>query len=205
MLRVISTSDLSLEDLRDLSKELGPDFEMDVDERQRFYRSYVPPSWIKFLAEADWWTNLLGLYVGLYIAEIVKEAGKDTWKNRAKIPPLAVAAGGRIKQFALGLRRLRSRLAPRTRIDIGLPFPDDYDGTCLELAGTDDDELALQIALFVYFLPDVANLIRDEGLTRSSVATGLQLRLRVLGLSLEVSWQDEALRKQVRLLKFVSP
>jgi len=199
-MRVKSTNDISLEDLRKLGTELGPDFEIVVDESQRFYKSGDAPSWVRFFADADWWIKLLAAYAGLYIAEIVKEAGKDTWKNRSRILSAGIAAGDRVKQFAVALGHLRNRLAQKTRIEIGLPFPDDYDGTSLELVGTSVDELAVQVAVFLHHLPALLDLMRSEGLSRSTVATGLQLLL-LPDLSLEVSWQDSSLKKQTRVVR----
>ena len=77
-MRALSTADISLDYLRQLSSELGPEFGLDVDERQVVFKSAHPPSWIVFFADADWWIKALTAYAGLYVAEIVKEAGKQT-------------------------------------------------------------------------------------------------------------------------------
>jgi hypothetical protein len=61
------------------------------------------------------------------------------------------------------------------------------------------DELAVQIAAFVHHLPALQALIRDEGLTRSTIATGIQLELQP-DLSLKASWQDGSLKWQTRML-----
>ena len=198
-MRIKWTKDISLEDLLKLAAELGNDFEIQIDETPRLYKGGVSPSWVRFLAEADWWINLLKVYAAIYVAGIVTEAAKDTWKNRSKMVSATVAAGNRVKQFAVALTSLRNVLAPRTGIEIGLPFPDDYDGTCPEVAGTDVDELAAQLAVFVQYLPTLVDLIRKEGLSRASVATGIQL-VMLPDLALEVSWQDGSLKKQTREL-----
>ena len=139
---------------------------------------------------------------GLYLAEIVKEAGKDTWKNRAKIWSATVTAVHRVNQFATALGRLRSRLRSKTRIEVGLPVPNGNDGTRLELEGSDVDELALQLALFVHHLPTLLDLMRKEKFDRSSVASGIQLKL-LSDASLQVSWQDHgAFQKGTRVLSF---
>jgi hypothetical protein len=196
-MRVYSTSDIPLEDLHKLSDDLGPDFELQVDESQMFYKGGVPPSWVVFFATPDWLIKALELYAGLYVAEIVKEAGKDTWKNRKKITS---AAGDRIRQFAVALGKLRTRLSLGTRVQIGLPLPDDHDGTRLELVGTDVDDLAFQIAVFVHHLPALMSLIKQENLGRGRVAAGIHLQI-LADASLEVWWQDNtSLEKQVRLL-----
>jgi hypothetical protein len=198
-MRIKWTRDVSVEELREFSADLGSDFGIAIDERPRVYKGGVPPSWIRLYADADWWIKGLSAYAALYVAEIVKEAAKDTWKNRGKIASAAVATGGRIRQLALALAKLRSRLRPETGIEIGLPFPDDYDGTLFEVTGDDVDELAAQCAVFVHYLPALMKLIREEELGRASVATGIQIAVRA-DLSLEVSWQDGSLAKQKRVL-----
>jgi hypothetical protein len=200
-MRALSTGDIPLDDLRDLTTQLGPDFGMEIDKRQVVFKSIDPPSWVVFFAEADWWIKVLLASAGLYFAEIVKEAGKDTWKNRAKILSAAAATGDRVRQLAVALASFRRRLAERTRISIGLPTPNDYDGTRFELVGADVDELVVQLAAFVHYLPALAVLMREERLDRVRVATGIRLRMRA-DFSLEVSWQDSSLKKQTRVLTF---
>jgi hypothetical protein len=199
-MQVKSTSDISLEDVRQLATELGADFELEVEDHQIVYKSHDAPSWVRLFANADWWIKLLAAYASLYFAEIAKEAGKETWKNRGKIASAAFAAGDRIKQFAVGLGHLRSRLPRKTRLEIALPFPDDYDGTILELTGSTVDELSPQVALFVHHLPTLLDLMRSEGLGRGSIATGIHLTI-LSDLSLHVAWQDGSLKKQTRVLK----
>jgi hypothetical protein len=129
-MRVKWTKDVSLADLLTLRDELGTEFDLHIDETPRLYKSDVP-SWVRFLAEADWYTKVLGGYAALYVAEIVKEAAKETWKSRSKIISEAVGVGNRIKHFATALANLRNRTAPETLLEIVVPFPDDYDGTIL--------------------------------------------------------------------------
>jgi hypothetical protein len=160
-----------------------------VDEEQVFLLSGDPPSFVTFLAHADWWVRLLAGYAALYVAELVKEAAKDTWKNRARTMSIVKAAGNRIRRFAEGVGQLRGRLSPRTAIAVGLPTPTPFDSTRLTLQGSDTDELALQLSLFVHHLPAVGAFIEAEGLDRERVATAIILKLLDDG-SLEVWWQD---------------
>ncbi|HEX6284826.1 MAG TPA: hypothetical protein VFZ71_08125, partial [Pyrinomonadaceae bacterium] len=140
----------------------------------------------------------------LYVAEIVKEAGKDTWKHRAKALSAAVAAANLIKRFGTALASLRRRLPSRTRIEIALPIPDDYFCTRVELIGTDADDLAIQTALFVHHLPALVELMRDEQLDRRNVAGGISLTL-LPDASLHVRWQDsDTLREHTRTVPFTS-
>jgi hypothetical protein len=85
-----------------------------------------------------------------------------------------------------------------------LPIPDDYFCTRVELTGTDADDLAVQIALFVHHLPALVELMRDEELDRRNVAGGILLTL-LPDASLHVRWQDnDALREHTRTVPFKS-
>ncbi len=201
-MRAQSTADISLETLHAIGAELGADFQFEVDESQIILESAEPPSWVTFLAEADWWVKAMAAYAALYIAEIVKEAGKDTWKHRAKALSAAVVAANLIKRFGTALANLRKRLPSRTRIEIALPIPDDYFCTCVELIGTEADDFAVQIALFVHHLPALVKLMRDEELDCHNVDGGISLKLLPDG-SLYVRWQDnDTLREHTRTVPF---
>lgn len=194
-----STSDVPLDLLRELRDELAPAIELEVGDRQTFFRSAEPPSWVAFLAESEWWVKVLGAYAALYVAEIVKEAAKDTWKARGKAIAAAKVATRGIANLAAKLASLRERLAFRTRIHVGLPFPDEHFATRLEIAGSDAHEIAVQIALFVHYLPALNRLIESERLSDETVATGILLRL-LPDASLEVSWSDARSLSPIRRL-----
>lgn len=201
-MRARSTSDISLTTLQAVSAELSGDFQLEVDESQIFLRSAEPPSWVTFIAEADWWVKAMAAYAALYIAEIVKEAGKDSWKNRAKVVSAAIAGVNLIKRFASSLGNLKKRLPSRTRMEIALPIPDDYFCTRVELIGTDADDLAVQVALFVHHLPTLVALMREEALDRRNVAGGISLKLLPDG-SLHIRWQDnDELREHSKTIPF---
>lgn len=201
-MRAQSTADISLEILRAVGEELGTDFHLEIDERQIFLKSAEPPSWVTFIAEADWWVKAMAAYAALYIAEIVKEAAKDTWRNRVKVISSTVAAANVIKRFGAALGNLRKRLPSRTRLEVALPIPNDYFCTRVELLGTDPDDLAVQTALFVHHLPALAALMQDEQLDSRNVAAGISLKLLPDG-SLYVRWQDnDKLREHTRTIPF---
>lgn len=200
-MKAVSTGDIDLSVLRETAEELGPEIELEVSDRQIFLKSAEPPSWVTFLADADWWVQAGAAYAALYVAEIIKEAAKESWKNRAKVISTGVAATGNLMQkFASSLAALRERLGPRTRLEVGLPFPEEYWSTRLEISGSDVAEIALQLALFVHHIPALQALISKQGLDSSSVAAGLRLNLLSDG-SLEVSWQDgQTLHRQQRVI-----
>ena len=184
-----STGDIPLALLDDFREELAPDVELHVEESQAFFRSVEPPSWIALLAEGSWWIKAMGAYAALFVAELVREAGKDTWKNRAEIAKRSASALGKIAVLARRLFALTPRLPTRTTISVGLPFPDEHFATELELTGRDEYEVAAEIALFVRYLPVLEQLLEAESFTRDSIAAGIQLQLQA-DLSLEVTWID---------------
>jgi len=185
-LKITATSDVNPASLERLCSELQPDLDLSLDERSIFLKSAEPPSWIQFVALAPWWIKALGAYAALYVAEIVKEAGKETWKKRAEIARAAAGAGNKILKFARSLVALRERISPRTKFVFGLPVPDDYPGTRLELTGKDESTIAAEIALFVSYLPAIERLIEAEGL-QGKVAFGMTLRIAG-DSSLRVAW-----------------
>jgi len=197
-MKVSSTKDVSLEILRGFAAKLAPGIEVEVDESQIILLSAEPPSWVVFLAEADWWLKVLAVYSALYIAEIVKEAGKATWKGLSNLA--SVRRKDKLNQLAAEVAELRGHLKDRTRIEIGMPVPNHYFATRLELQGTDPAEIAAQIALFLHHLPALKALIKSESLDKEKVAAGIFLKLRPDG-ALEVSWHDqETLEKQQRVI-----
>src|SRR5690349_16561404 len=112
-MRALSTSDIDLNDLRRFGSEIGSEFELKVDDRQIVFKSFGAPSWIMFFADANWWIKGLELSAGLYFGEIIKEAGKQTWQDRAKIAKHISTTGNRIAEFVSGLSKLRKRLPQR--------------------------------------------------------------------------------------------
>ena len=189
-MRVLATSDVPIETIQELNRDLIPDFELEVDDHQIFLKSAEPPSWVTFLANADWWIKVLAAYAAVYIAEIVKEAGKETWKDRGKAVAAGVAAGKGIKKLASGIVKFRQRLLPKTQLRIALPIPDDYFATSLELLGSDPIDLEIQVALFVHHLPALTALILSEQLEHGRVLAGINLKV-LPDASLEVSWVDK--------------
>lgn len=201
-MRVRSTSDIDLEILQGLNADLGAEFAPEVDRRQYFMKSAEPPSWVSFLEQLDWWVKLLGAGAAVFVAEIIKEAAKDTWKNRGKAVSSTLTLANKVKQFATALSRLRKQLPRRTEIAIGIPEPDDHFSTSIELEGDDVDELAVQIALFVHHLPALKKLVHEEKLDKRTVAGGISLRL-LPDASLHVWWQqNDTLEARERTLHF---
>lgn len=195
-MKVVSTTDVSLEVLSDLKAELGPEFDLDIETRVGLH-SAEPPSWVSFIAESQWWVQALAAYAAVYVAEIVKEAGKDTWRNRGKGYAVLGSSTDKLKRFARAIARALSRLRPQTRAIVGLPVPDDIYTTQLYLSSADENELAVELAMFVHHLPLLIKVMENEGITAGRVSGWVGLTLLADG-SLEVSWFDKKSLDQVR-------
>jgi hypothetical protein len=187
-MKLNSTEDVSIDLLRDLAADLKPDLDLEVDERQLVFRAFDAPSWITFVTHLDWWVQLLAGYGALYIAEIVKEAAKETWKNRAT----TIEAAGHtavvvIRRMADAIARLRSELPARTKVALGLPIPSEHIPTQFDLVGSDLDELFLQILVFAIHQDRLSKLIETEILGGDGSLGPLLLKL-LDDNSLEVTW-----------------
>src|SRR6266567_9622734 len=154
-MKALATSDIDPAVLEILRADLAPELELTIDERSIVLKSAEPPSWIQFFADAPWWVKVLGAYATLYVAELVKEAAKETWRERAKLARRTVAAGNTVVKLARSLVKLRGALPGRSKLILGLPVPDDYFGVRFELVGKDEEILAAEISLFVRYVPAI--------------------------------------------------
>jgi hypothetical protein len=188
-MKALATSDIDPRVLRSLRDELSPDLELVLDEHSISLKSFEPPSWVQFFAEGPWWLKTLGAYAALYVAEIVKEAGKQTWKSRAKIVLASVTAGDKVLKLARALAKLRKSLPAHSKLVLGLPVPDDYFGIRYDLVARDEDLMASEIALFVSYIPQVEQLVESEGL-RNGIVTGPLMLLVRDDLALKVTWMN---------------
>jgi hypothetical protein len=199
-MNALATDDIDPALLMRMREELSPDVEMQLDPRVIGLRSVEPPSWVQFFAEAPWWGKALGAYAALYVAEIVKEAGKETWKQRARVAQAVISSTNGLAKFAASLARLRRDLPVRSRLVLGLPVPDDYFGVRFELKGRDEELMAAEIALFVRHVSGIQALIESEAL-KERVTGAVWLTLLERG-AMSVSWMDnDSLTIQERVLE----
>ena len=202
MIKLSSTRDISLKVLQELSEDLRPDFDLEVDEGQVVLLSTEPPSWITFIAQSQWWVQALAAYAAVYVAEIVKEAGKDTWKNRGKALAALRTSNDKLKNFASGIAKTLARLRPTTRAVVAIPIPDEIYATQLYLSSRDENEIALEIAMFVHHLPALVELMDREGLTEGRASGWIGLQLLEDG-SLQVTWfEKQSLEKVHGVIPF---
>jgi len=185
-----STSDVSLEALRQHAAQLPKEWGAEVDDSQMFFKAMEVPSWVSIVAEAPWWAQFLTASVSVYISGIISEAGKDTWRNREKIgaavrkvPESAIRS---LAQFVVSAAEAGNS---RTFVTLAIPFPDEYNTAHLKLQFTSPEELEFLIALFVAHLPALEALWKAEGLIEHRPVGGMSLQFGD-ECSMLVTWLD---------------
>lgn len=186
-MKLLSTDDISDDLVNSFREDLVEIFGEVEDGGRMCLRSQDAPSWIRLVADADLWVHVFAAGGALYIAELIKEAAKETWKSRAKIVAGAVGAGGRIRALAAKIIRFKSLAPERVAVVVALPMPHEYFGVHLQVSSTDPDVLELELALFVHYLPAVKSLIETNERDGHKAATGYFLELEEDG-ALRVSW-----------------
>jgi hypothetical protein len=204
-MKVISTEGVPFDVLDDLIPDLAPDIDLEVDRSQHCFRSFDPPSWVVFLAQCEWWVQLLSGAGALFGAELVKEAAKDTYKHRDKIVEILRSGGSAaLGKLAAGLVKLRDRLPGRTKINIGIPVPNEGFPSTIEVIGVTLEDIELQIKIFAIHQPALSSLIQSEGLEQGKLCGCLRFEVLDDG-SLRVSWRDADMNAMTRVLPLTPP
>lgn len=193
---VESSRDVTLEVLSDFKKELGDDFPVEIG-GQVILLSATPPSFINLIADPSWWLNILGAIAGGFVADLAKDAAKNTWKNRGKAIAMLRQSNDNLKKLAVAITRLLSRLKQNTHIFIGIPVTGETDSTQLFLSSGDENDLTIEIAMFVYYLPALTKLLKTEGLGSGKTCGVIRLNFLEDG-SLEVRWVERRSNIQIR-------
>lgn len=200
-MKIVSTRDISQDILEELRNNLGDEIHADID-TQVALLSAEPPSWFTFIEDADWWIKAFAAYAALYVAEIVREAGKDTWKSRGKALASLRNQADKIRKFAKAISRALSRAPSNTTASVAIPVPDDIYTTSLRLSSRVENEIALEIALFVHHLPAIMDVLSTEGITSGKSSGWVGLRLLDDG-AIEVRWFDrETVEEHRHVLPF---
>lgn len=201
-MKILKTADIPDDALEAFKAELAEDFVVEIDSSLYGFRSVDPPSWIKLAGELAWWQQGLAAYAALYVAEIVKESAKDSWRGRAKAISAVVAAGTKIKRLVGAVGQLGRKLKSNTEIVLFIPIPNDYFGTRLRLSKSDAELSEVEIALFIYHLPQLSALITSHSSNDVQPSTGYFLELRD-DAGMEVLWYDsQTIKKHSVVLPF---
>jgi hypothetical protein len=148
-MQLSATGDVPQSIIETLAKDLCGLTEVEVDRDRMFYKSATSPSWVALLQPLPTWAALLGPCAAVLLTEVLKEAGKDLYRNKAAIGrALTKPVVAPLRIVAEAIARFR-RSGGRTRIEVGAPVPDDHFGTRLRVEGQDVDSIALELALFV--------------------------------------------------------
>lgn len=200
-----STSDVSLEALRQHAASLPKEWGAEVDESQMFFKSMEVPSWVSIVAEAPWWAKFLAASVSVYISGIISEAGKDTWRSREKIVAVArKMPASAIRSLAKFIVSATEAGISRTFVTLAIPFPDEYNTAHLKLQFTSPEELEFLIALFVYHMPALEALWMKEGLLEHRPVGGMSLQFGD-DYSMLVTWLDaQSLTTHDRVLQLTA-
>lgn len=199
MLKIQSTNNVPMEIIKDLASELSLNFDVEAEDGQFFYKSADPPTWITFLAEADWWIKILAAGAAYYVIALINESAKSTWMMVSKKITSKFSKDNPIQIFSTKTAAIVQKLSPNLRLFLSLPIPDEYNSTKLELTLTGNDEIAMQLALFTHHLPGLMELIRSEVSSDDRILGGFQLVLQENG-SLEVVWKTISFSLQKRVL-----
>lgn len=198
-LRIRSTADVALSDLDQLGRDLQPGIDVFVETGQIHLRSEDPPSWVRFVADAPWWLQTMGLYASVYVAELFKEAAKTTWKERATFLSTAGRGVNHLTSLARSLVQFRRARKRSTTLQLALPIPHDYFGVQFELLGREEDLVAAEIAMFVQHVPGIQALLEQEAVRQQ--VTGMVVVQILDDGSAKVTWMDkDSLEFQVTVL-----
>jgi len=189
-IQVNSTADVPLETLRELAATLAPGLVVRVEDRQFFFKSMQAPSWVSFVADADFWIKAFGAYAAIYAAELVKQAATATWRVLAN-RVAGAERGDPLVRFADEIQKLQAAVSADTRIELALPIPDDDHWTTrLEIRTREAADIAAEVSLFVRHLPAIRKVIADFDLAKKA-RSGIKLELLDDG-DMAVTWMDSA-------------
>ncbi len=199
-MKVYSTRGVSIESLHEFCRDAGEALNIEVDESQFVGKSDVSAV-VSLLGEITWWRAMevtaLGV-AGKYLYGLADSAAKEHWSKRKEI---AAGSAAGVKKLASAITKLVQREKPLS-ISVGVPFPDGYFSTHLDLTGTEEEQITTELALFVEHLPQLQTLI--EEMKENKPATGIFLKLLEDG-SLEAYWFDgKNLRKGTRVLRLIT-
>lgn len=187
-MKITWSQGIDIATIQEFEESLGKDLNAALDERGLSYRSPNAPSFVQLLADAPWWAQLLGTAASLLVAEIIKEAGKDAWKQKSKLAAVVAAAGAKMLRLGSSIVSLRENLPKGTTIAVGLPIPDDIFGLRLNL-GESGLDLVDEITIFALYLPLIEKAIERNALSEGKVTGAIFASLHE-DLSLKIAWMD---------------
>lgn len=133
----------------------------------------------------------------------MREAAKASWKIVASNLEAKNIDNDAIKVTASQLIKAKFQAGENAFISIGLPIPDDVYTILLRCKSTNENELSLEISLFVYHLPQLLSYLREHQLEKGIAAGWISLQLLDSG-DLQVKWLNKAsLQEQIDVLQLL--
>lgn len=189
-IEILATDDIPGSLLKEFIESLNEDEHL-AEERSRLALfSGEPPSFVNLLIDAEWWIKAFGFYAAIFLGAIVKEAGKDAWRNKREIPATIGKYGNKFISLIEKIQDLREKLQKKTlcNIIIRLTTYPDYLGTQINLSFASTEEGTLCLAIFTKHVPVLLDFIRDNDIV-SRAATGIHLRINE-DYSISVKWLE---------------
>lgn len=195
-MKIQHTSDVPKAQIDDLYRDLRPYVRVEIDKGIVGYKSTDAPSWIRLIGDLPWWQQAFSAYAALYVAELVKEAAKESWRSRSKVVSAIFSTTNSLRAIARAIKVSADTYETRTEVVLFLPEPDSYFGTGLRLLTDSSDELEVQLALFVHHLAGIREIIDRNSALNSDPATGYFLQISDSG-DMCVEWfHPNTLEKQ---------
>lgn len=165
---------VSLSILEAVQSSMAPDVLLAIGNERESHRADPGYEWISFVASSEWWRAAFATYAAVYVAEIVKEAAKGTWRSRARVAGLATRLGSNLIRLARLLVGAVGQAPANTKLRLRATQGDDYIFV-LESDARSENELTAEILLLTYFLPQVSQWITStfEGQRPSAFAIRL--------------------------------
>ena len=159
------------------------------------------PEFIQLILDAiEWLTPLktaaaffiyhASKFLSSYEKKIAEKAAEATWENREKIKSLLQEGAAKpLRLVASAFATAKARISGHTHVRIGLPIPDDYFATMLEIEETDEVGYAIAIAYFVLKAEQI-----EQELKRHAAEKGIESAVKLTlepGGAFVASWYDE--------------
>ena len=172
MLKITSTNDIDLFIIREALSGVETSIDVEVSERQTFYKAIDVPSWITLSTEWELWLKLGG---GVIASTILANLTNDAYAG--------------IKKVAKATKLLKSKYPVKTKINLSVPFPNEQQPIIMQVNGTTDDEIQEEIKLFITCLPKLKTLLIDHNISNDNIFSPIILSINTDKV-ITASWRE---------------
>jgi hypothetical protein len=168
-------------------------FHVELETVRVHLRSNDAPSWVQVLADSPWWQLAFGTAAAQYVAELIKEAARETWTARASAIGALVDATNHLRRFVAQVTKLQRELPAETRVSLGLSDPEGFAEVSFALSLDETHRCELSVALVVHHMRELMGLIQSHHAKDIHPPTGYSAQLDPDG-SLRVRWHNPVSR-----------